>query len=630
MCGIGGVFVRRPENPGTLRQRGRSICEALSHRGPDDHGSWIDENSGLVLAHTRLSIIDLSQHGHQPMVSRDGRYVISFNGEIYNHNDLATELNREGVQLSGHSDTESALELIATLGLESAVRQFDGMFAFALWDRRERCLHLVRDRLGIKPLYYGKFSGAWVFGSELKALSGIPEWTREIDRNALGEYMRYGYVPDQSCIFRGMSKVAPGTITTIPFDDGRSTSHTFWSLAESIQSAPPSRLPIDKKTAVDLIHTELRESVRQRMAADVPIGVFLSGGLDSSLIASITQSLSPTPIRTFTIGFKEPEFDESEYAKAISAKLGTRHSSVMLSATDALGLIPELPGVYDEPFADPSQLPTILVSRLAASEVKVVLSGDGGDELFGGYTRYESTARHWRRIAALPKALRSLLASVLNTASNSSRVHNRVLRLVSLLRAYSRPDFYHQAISMLNDVSRILPSAKNTDGRFLESASLAALASIEEEMMYTDTITYLPGDILTKVDRASMSTGLEVRVPFLHHKVVEAVWSLALENRINPMDPKDLIKAILDEYLDRSLFERPKKGFAVPLAQWLRGPLRPWAEDLMASETPSSTDFFRPQALETSWQLLLKGKDNQTNIVWNALTFLAWKRSWNL
>lgn len=638
MCGIAGIWAMNGglADPGTIAHR---MGAALSHRGPDSDGVWQDVEAGIGLAHRRLAIIDLSPAGHQPMISADGRYLMTYNGEVYNFAELRTELEQRGHGFRGHSDSEVMLAAIVEYGLEGAVQRFVGMFAFALWDRRERRLFLVRDRLGIKPLYWGQVGGNVVFASELDAFRAVPGWNGEIDRDALATYLRFGHVPAPYCIFHGLNKLQPGRILTL--EAGREPKAVpYWSLCEVAgASRAPERL--GDAEATKRMQTLLETAVRQRMLADVPLGALLSGGIDSTLVVAAMQAASNRPVKTFTIGFRDPRFNEAEHAKAIAAHLGTEHHETYVSADDALAVVPELPEIYDEPFADSSQIPTFLVSRMTREHVTVALSGDGGDELMAGYTRYRWADMMQRRCAPWPLGLRrcvaagldgmpsglwDALSSLVPERLSGGRLTDRMGRLADLLRQPDADAVYHAQHRHWPD-----PSAVAVDGAARDTAVDDETLRMQfphpiTRMQVMDSLVYLPDDVLTKVDRASMAVALEVRVPLLDHRVQEFVWSLPFDLKYRDGTAKWLLRQVLYRYLPVELVERPKMGFGVPLAAWLRGPLRDWAEAMLSREALEADGTMRAEPVRQLWSAFLRGHDRYREPIWTVLMYRAWRQ----
>lgn len=639
MCGIVGLLCTGLSQD-ELSVAIERMTVTLAHRGPDDSGCWIDAPLGVALGHRRLSILDLSAHGHQPMVSESGRYVISYNGEIYNFRDLMGELVALGAAFRGHSDTEVILAAIEHYGLDGAVRRFVGMFAFALWDRETCELSLVRDRLGIKPLYWAKLGGQFLFASELKALRAYPGWEPELDRDALAAFMRWNYVPAPRSIYKGVSKLEPGCVLRLDADGGHRIER-FWDPFEVARQGLAHRQALDPSYHVDELDRRLGEAVRQRMISDVPLGAFLSGGIDSSTVVALMQANSTRPVRTFTIGFADPAFDEARHAKAVAAHLGTDHTEYRVEPEDALNVIPRLPDIYDEPFADSSQIPTFLVSQMTRQDVAVALSGDGGDELFAGYARYHWAQRIWKVCGELPRGLRSGLAGALATVSPAfwdslaaaipagARPRKAGERAVKLASFLSQPDadaVYWRQHTQWENPETFVTGAEPV-GVPVDQGRLRAIASdFVERMQLGDLSSYLPNDILTKVDRASMAVSLEVRVPILDHRVVEYSWQLPANLKYRDGDAKWLLRQVLYRYVPRELFDRPKSGFSVPVASWLRGPLRDWAESLLDGVRAEPDGVLAAAPIERCWRQLLAGRDWLETPVWCVLMFLAWKQ----
>jgi asparagine synthase (glutamine-hydrolysing) len=639
MCGVAGFWLRSAFVEETARAMLGGMTDALRHRGPDDAGTWIDGSAKLALGHRRLSILDLSVEGHQPMTSASGRWVISYNGEIYNFAALRRELEQAGEApaLRGHSDTEVMLACFDAWGLEASVRRFIGMFAFALWDRRDRVLHLVRDRLGIKPLYVGSLPSGVVFGSELKALTAVPDFDREIDRVALAAYVQTSYVPAPLSIYRAARKVKPGTILSLSaasLDEHRETE--FWSAVEIARAGLATPFAGDEREAVDELERALKDAIALRMIADVPLGAFLSGGIDSSTVVALMQAQSTQPVRTFSIGNETAYYDEAAAAAKVAEHLGTQHTSIVVTSKHALEVIPRLPEMYDEPFADSSQIPTFLVSELARREVTVALSGDGGDELFGGYNRHVWGPRVWRVIDTIPAALRHAAARglyglrpemwdrVFDTLApvlpRIRRPGQQVHRLASVLGVDSLAALY-DALSSYWEPELVRGGRRLTD-RFRLPIVLGDAAA---EFMLLDLITYLPDDILAKVDRASMAVSLEARVPILDHRVAELAWRLPHKLKVRDGKGKWLLRQLLARYVPDALVERPKMGFIIPVGEWLRGPLRGWAEDLLEPRRLQAAGFFDPAPIEQRLREHLSGARDWGEHLWPILVFEQWR-----
>lgn len=646
MCGITGFWdfsgqISAKHNLDIIEQ----VLKTLVHRGPNDSGIWLEPQAGLALGHRRLAILDLSPEGHQPMVSADDRYVITFNGEIYNFLDLRQQLKQLGYPFRGHSDTEVMLAAFSEWGLQVAVDRFVGMFAFALWDRQERTLHLGRDRIGEKPLYYGWMGNTFLFGSELKALKAHPEWRGEIDRNALALFMRHNYIPAPYSIYQGIYKLPPGTTLTLETANPKLTPTPipYWSaqsVAESGIAHPFSGTDTD---AIECLDRLLRDAIRQQMVADVPLGAFLSGGVDSSTVVALMQAQSRQPVKTFTIGFHEDSYNEAKDAKAVAQHLGTDHTELYVTPEEAIATIPKLPALYDEPFADSSQIPTFLVAQLARQYVTVSLSGDGGDELFGGYNRYFWGRRIWQQIGWMPHSLRNTAAHLLTARSPQAWNHtftrlapflpkalkqrlpgDKLHKLAEVLGVESPEAMYLMLVSLWKNPASLVIGASEPMTALTNPQLRANLPDFSQQMMYLDTITYLPGDILTKVDRATMGVSLEARVPFLDHRVVELAWQIPLAMKIRNGQGKWLLRQVLYKYVPPNLIERPKMGFGVPIDSWLRGSLRDWAEDLLSETRLRREGFFDPQPIRQKWAEHLSGDRNWQYYLWNVLMFQAW------
>ena len=621
-----------------------SMAAALVHRGPDDGGVWADPPTGIALAFRRLSIVDLSAEGHQPMRSGSGRFTMVFNGEVYNHRQLGKELRAAGCRFRGHSDTEVILAAFEEWGIERSLRRFIGMFAIAVWDAERRELSLVRDRLGIKPLFIYQHRGLVSFGSELKALLSGPEFDRSLDVDALTSYLRYLYVPAPRSIFRHVVKLLPGHILTItdpvaPLPSAR----PFWSAEAAATVGQSTPFAGDDAQAVLELETLLTDAVRVRMQADVPLGALLSGGVDSSTVIALMQACADRPVKTFTIGFDRREFDEAAHARAIANHLGTDHTELRLTGADALAVVPRLPDMFDEPLADPSQIPTFLVCELARPHVTVALTGDGGDELFGGYNRYVAGERMISDFQRYPSLLRRFSASgvtslsprtwnrvghllrpVFPVAGSTRLLGERLYKVAELLRGDSASGMYRSLLSAWQEPERLVVTAPEERGNH-------ALASddrlgLMERMMLADQKGYLPDDLLAKVDRASMAVGLEARVPILDHRVVEYSWRLPRRFKVRDGRGKWILREILNKHVPRELTDREKMGFSVPLAQWLAGPLRNWAGDLLHSHAAS--EFLRGAVVSQRWDKFLTGNTASAPGIWALVMFCAWQNRW--
>jgi len=645
MCGILGFFNRRGIVEAEALQLAERMGRRISLRGPDDHGEWCDPAAGIVFGQRRLSINDLSPAGHQPMVSASGRFVIVLNGEIYNFLELRKELEAQGHSFRGHSDTEVALTTIEQFGLESALGRFVGMFALGLWDREERALHLARDRVGEKPLYYGRVGDAFAFASDLNALREMPQWSPSIDRDALGLMMQHFYIPAPRTIYTDLCKLPPGTWLRVDFDANASeqTPRSYWSAPDLAVDAMCHRRPIAAEAAIDELDGLLRQTIRDKMISDVPLGAFLSGGIDSSTVVAMMQAESNSPVRTFSIGFHEDDYNEATEAKRVAHHLGTDHTELYVSPDEARAVIPKLPSLYSEPFADSSQIPTYLVSQLARREVTVALSGDGGDELFGGYVRYLMAEELWRRFERLPRSVRNPLGAVLGGVSPATidtmvaplkrflperlrykQFGNKVQKLSGLLRAEDPISVYRSLISMWEQPSRVVNDCADVDLLLELPEKVAQVPNFTERMMLIDLMTYLPGDILAKVDRASMGESLEVRVPFLDHRVIEHAWRVPLDLKVRDGDGKWLLRQVLYRYVPRELIDRPKMGFGVPVAEWLRGPLREWADTLIEEVRLRQDGYFKADIVRDTWLRHQSGREDCAMLLWPILMFQAW------
>ncbi|MCK9283053.1 MAG: asparagine synthase (glutamine-hydrolyzing) [Rhodocyclaceae bacterium] len=643
MCGLTGCLGFPLAEAGVL---GR-MAERIRHRGPDDSGIWLDPEAGIGLAHRRLAVLDLSPTGHQPMISHCGQYVVAFNGEIYNHLDLRLLLQSEGIapQWRGHSDTETLLACISAWGMETAVKRFSGMFAFALWDRRAVKLVLARDRAGEKPLYYGWQQGIFLFGSELKALAAHPAFRPEVSRDALTLFMRFGYVPEPWSIYRGIYKLPPGCWLELNADavgGCHPEPCAYWAASAVANEGVRNRVT-DPPTALAELEQRLNSVILRQSIADVPLGAFLSGGVDSSLVVALMQAQSRVPVRTFTIGFHEAGFNEAEHAKAVARHLGTDHTELYVTPEEALAVISRLPVLYDEPFADSSQIPTYLVAQLARKHVTVVLSGDGGDELFGGYNRYVWGHTVWRRIGFLPVGMRHVAARVALSLSPQrwdslaqaaypvlpSRLRmlqpgDRVHKLASILDAQTPDALYRRLLSQQQDPCAVVVGGSEFPTWADRQLLAANLEDFTERMMCHDFLAYLPGDILTKVDRASMGVSLESRIPLLDHELVEFAWRVPQSMKMRDGQSKWLLRQLLYKHVPRQLIERPKQGFGIPLDCWLRGPLREWAESLLDGERIRREGYLDPVPIRQRWSEHLSGRRNWQYWLWNVLTFQSW------
>lgn len=629
MCGISGFFSRQHSTE-EMNKVIKRMTDAIQHRGPDDHGAWVDSDAGIALGFRRLAILDLSPLGHQPMLSTSERFVMVFNGEIYNFAEIRDELSKLGHSFRGGSDTEVMLAGVVEWGVLNAVRRFNGMFAIALWDREERTLHLIRDRMGIKPLHYGWIRGEFLFGSELKSLLSHPSFPLEIDRNSLAGYLRNNYVPSPHSIYKDIYKVSPGTILSLNFSSREpvETRQTYWSAHEIVEYGIQNQFAGSSEDAIFELDNLLCGSVKQRMVADVPLGAFLSGGIDSSLIVALMQSQNNRAVKTFSIGFNEQEYNEAHYAKAVASHLGTDHTELYVSPQDAMNVIPLLPTLYDEPLADVSQIPTYLVSKLAREHVTVSLSGDGGDELFGGYSRYGRTQRMWNSTGWVPYGLRKMISRISSNIASlpmNAKFSTKFFFLSEILSAEDMQRLYMRLMSQWEYPEQFVIHGSEPSTLLTNPENLPANLKPIEKMMYIDLMTYLPDDILAKLDRASMGVSLEARAPFIDdHRVVEFAWRLPLEMKWRDGQGKWILRKILKRYVPEELTDRPKMGFGVPIDTWLRGPLREWAEELLNEKRMKEEGYLHPDLVQKRWQ---EHKNNQKNWqypLWNVLMFQAW------
>ncbi len=640
MCGIAGIL-----NPGTKRDElERDVAamnDCLAHRGPDDHGVWCDESAGIALAHRRLSIVDLSPAGHQPMISADGRFVIIYNGEVYNHEEIRPELTARGINWRGHSDTEVMLEAFAAFGIEATVKRLIGMFAIAVWDRRERTLTLVRDRLGIKPLYWAKFGGLFLFGSELKALRAISGWQPRIDRTAVAAFTRHNYIPAPHTIYQGVHKLEPGAILTLPCGSDPSIAQ-FWDARAVARAGLADPIRGSEPELIDQLEALLKDAVARRMVADVPVGAFLSGGIDSSTVVALMQAANAGPVRTYTIGFDIADYDEANHAAAVAHHLKTEHTELTVTSKEALDVIPRLPEYYDEPFADSSQIPTYLISAMTRRHVTVALSGDGGDELFGGYSRYQLTRRFWRTLSLMPLSLRRGLANALRALSadrwtslfgvlprnlRPSMAGDKLHKLASVIELDGADSIYRRLVTHW-EPSTVMLNATEPHGPLWDETIVKEFPGLLERMQFMDLVTYLPDDILTKVDRASMAIALEARVPLIDHRVVEFAWRIPRVLLIRNGLSKWPLRQVLYRHVPAELVERPKMGFGIPLGEWMRGPLREWAEALLDERRLREAGFFDAAVVRRHWAQHLSGTHNFQYPLWDILMFEAWRERW--
>lgn len=660
MCGLTGFYSAKhaPEQAVLT-----AMADVIQHRGPDDSGYWHDSEDGIGLAHRRLSILDLSPAGHQPMTSPYGRFVIVFNGEIYNHIEIRKELKKSNSEphWRGHSDTETLLAGFDSWGIEATIKRTVGMFALVVWDKAEKTLTLTRDRMGEKPLYYGWNRGAFLFASELKALRAYPGFDSEINRDAITLLLRHNYIPAPYSIYRGIFKLWPGTMLTLqkgacnvcpwdvdeppfePFQGNGVSLRPYWSLRDVAEQGQSQPFTGTESEAINELERVLTKAVQSQQISDVPLGAFLSGGVDSSTIVALMQAHASRPVKTFTIGFHEDGYNEAVFAKEVARHLGTEHTELYVTPDEAMAIIPRLPTLYDEPFSDASQIPTFLVSQLARQHVTVSLSGDAGDELFGGYNRYLFTSAIWKNIGWIPRMGRHALANGITTISPSrwdqlnslispvipknkrlTRVGDNAHKMAEILLAATPEAIYRDLVSHWKSPAEVIRRGREPLTTLTNRMSLANVTGLEHHMMFLDAISYLPDDILAKVDRAAMAVSLETRVPFLDHRVVEFAWRLPLNLKIRDGQGKWLLRQVLYKYVPREIIERPKMGFGVPIASWLRGPLREWAEELLDENRLKQEGFFNPVPIRLKWQEHLSGQRNWQYCLWDVLMYQAW------
>lgn len=625
MCGIAGFFQGHIfSSSDDIKNCLKRMTDSIIYRGPDSEGRWYDLDDQIALGHRRLAILDLSESGHQPMLSDDDRYVMAFNGEIYNHLEIRQEIENSipTIIWKGHSDTETLLKAIQVFGWEETLQKLVGMFAIALWDQQQKELTLARDRMGEKPLYWGWSGETVLFGSELKALKAHPAFNAEIDRDALALLFRYNYIPAPYSIYSGIEKLLPGHFVKIKIGQTREevSPISYWSLKETVEKGVSAPFIGSDAEAIDLLEHTIKQSLLGQMAADVPLGAFLSGGVDSSTIVALMQAESKQPIKTFAIGFDEPGYNEAEYAKAVAEHLGTEHTEFYVTAKDALEVVPLLSTIFCEPFADSSQIPTYLVSKMAKQHVTVALSGDAGDELFGGYNTYQLLPKIWKIVSPLPMPVRKLAAKLLSGLP----MPEKLLKLVEVLPVDNRAEFYNLVISHWKNAEQLVIGAKKVPTALTDKSQWSNVDSFEEWMMSIDAQQYMVDDILVKVDRAAMANSLEVRVPMLDHRVVELAWQLPIDMKIRDKSGKWVLREVLYKYVPKELIERPKKGFSIPLAQWLRGPLREWAEPLLAEKRLTEEGYFYPDKIRQAWEDHLQGKKDNSSKLWSVLMFQSW------
>ena len=646
MCGINGFYSK---SSSTFNNVIVKMNLAISHRGPDSNGTWTDKNSGIVLGHQRLSIIDLSVAGNQPMQSNSGRFILTYNGEVYNHLEIRQELekNNSEIKWRGNSDTETLLEAIDFWGVEVTLKKTVGMFAFGVWDKKNRSLTLVKDRMGEKPLYFG-WQGegdnkVFLFGSELKGLKVHPEFNGEINRDSIALQLRHNCIPAPYSIYKNIYKLLPGHYLQLNENDLKkgllSSQKPYWSVTECAIDGNNNQLKLSESNIQKNLKIHLKSTIKQQMISDVPLGAFLSGGIDSSTIVALMQSQSNYPIKTFTIGFNESDYSEAQYAKKIAKHLGTDHTELYVPPKKAMEVIPKLPMMYDEPFSDSSQIPTFLVSQLAKQQVKVALSGDGGDELFCGYNRYLMSKKFWNTFRLMPLNLRKYIAYGIQSISpkNLSRISkfmpglnqystfgDKMHKGANVLKAKSLYNLYYMLCSHWQNPTDVVINSKEPGTLLTEfKAELTGLNS-QQQMMARDLTTYLPDDILVKVDRAAMASSLETRVPFLDHKLIEYVWKIPHSLKFRNGQGKWILRQILNQYIPENLTKRSKMGFGIPIDTWLRGPLRDWAENLLNEKRLKEEGFFNPKLIRDKWEDHLSDKRNWQSDLWDILMFQAW------
>lgn len=646
MCGFAG-YLGVVDHGGLLH----NMIETIQHRGPNDHGVWVDVQAGIALGHRRLAIVDLSVAGHQPMASKSNRYIIAFNGEIYNHLELRRELEMasrqdqgvKSISWRGHSDTETLLAGFEAWGIEATLKKTVGMFAISLWDKEEKVLTLARDRIGEKPLYYGFQNKTFLFGSELKALKAHPEFLSEIDRDVLCLYLRHCYIPAPYSIYRGIKKLLPGTYVQVRLgDEANSPSLTpkpYWSMEVAVAKGIDNPFVGSDEQAMNALDSQLKQSIRLQMIADVPLGAFLSGGVDSSAVVALMQSQASRPVKTFSIGFDEVGYNEADYAKAVAKHLGTDHTELYLSYDEAMAVIPLLGNMYDEPFADSSQIPTFLVSKMARQKVTVSLSGDGGDELFCGYNRY-ALADNWSKIEKVPLVMRRMASQAINSLqpmawdavfqqiSNFKKMPDnmgdKLGKLAKVIKRETIQEAYYNLVSEIDQPEQIVIGATEPETWLTKTGMNTTFNDPKQQMMYMDAMTYLPDDILVKVDRAAMTNSLETRVPFLDHRVVELASRLPMHMKMRDGKSKWLLRQVLYQYVPKELIERPKTGFGIPLGEWLRGPLRDWVESMLDEKRLVREGYFNVHYIRTLWHAHLSCKKNNQTLLWSILMFQAW------
>ena len=653
MCGFSGILKIKDRKDIDLKKTVAAMCDRLVHRGPDDKGLWIDEQKKIALAHQRLSILDLSLAGRQPMISKCGRYVLVFNGEIYNHKQIKNELENdiffqeENYSWQGNSDTEILLTAITLWGFAKTLEKIVGMFAIACWDLKLNTLFLSRDRIGEKPLYYGFKNNLLVFASELNAFEEVKDFTLEINRDIIPFYLERSFIPAPFSIYKGIYKLIPGTYLEIKTDQINEISPLkpihYWNLKDELVNSQKNQLNKTDNNLINNIDFLMRDSIKNIMVADVPIGAFLSGGIDSSIVVSIMQSLSSNKIKTYTLGFQESEYDESPYAKRIANFLGTEHKELILKPLEAIKVVTKLTDIYDEPFADISQIPMVLISELASKEVKVCLSGDGGDEIFAGYNRYIFGANCWRIIKFFPLKIRIFISELILSISleklkmifilpslffsnilRLNLIDEKIRKFARLITARNSSELYSKIFDQTKNLDNLVEGISKNQKKIIPNMDENINLNTVNKMILEDMQFYLPDDILVKVDRASMHSSLETRLPMLDHRLINYVFRIPIEKKIRFFKGKWILKKVLNKYLPAKLYERPKKGFSVPMAAWLRGPLKQWAEELIDPKRIERDGYFNSSLVQKKWKEHLSGKKNWENLLWNILIFQLW------
>ena len=632
MCGIVGFLGPSSLSVYELTSLTSRMTNTISHRGPDDSGTWVDHEVGIGLGSRRLKIIDLSPAGSQPMTSTTGRYVIVFNGEVYNHLEIRRDVETQTAQSpswKGYSDTETILTAIEYLGLDKTLHMTAGMFAFALWDRMERILYLARDRSGEKPLYYGWQDDVFIFGSELKSLAAHPAFLKELDEDALSLFLRYAYVPTPWTIYRGIKKLQPGTYAKVSVDNRKKKLHVreYWKLKDIIINTLMNPINANAENAIKEFQNIFSYVISQHMTADVSVGLFLSGGIDSSIIALLAQAQSSQPLQTFSVGFDDPKYDESGHAKSVADYLGTNHTEIFVSDKDVHDIVPKLPDIYDEPFADSSQIPTTILAKMARRHVTVALSGDGGDELFGGYRRHFQLHSLYNVCRFVPRPMKWIGYHLLSTVSQYKKI-DIIREMLDTNRGAYINNIYSKMISHWKNPEEIIHSTSIPDIFQTETETWYGALEPASQVMILDFLNYLPDDILVKVDRSAMHSSLETRTPFLDHQIIEFSWRLPQSMKIKHNHSKWILRQILNKYVPEKLISRPKQGFSIPLHNLLRGPLRDWGESLLSKERLEAEGLFAPEMIRHSWNELMNGDDRWSHKVWIILMFQAWKSRW--